>query len=99
MFVKISLPDQLDWLVDFVGMIRLCLLPTHKAPFRLRLLSANCFFRVCFPTLFAADLKFFLPLITSPIYGAGNSNIPAPMHFAAGTTYLHNNGIAVLPIT
>ena len=54
MFVNMSLPDRLDCLVDFVGMILLCLLPLP-----------NCFFRVCFPTLFAADLKDFLPLISS----------------------------------
>ena len=88
MFVKMSLRDRLSCLVDFVGMIRLCLLPLP-----------NCFFRVCFPTLFAADLKDFLPLITSPISGAANSNKSAPTRFAAGTIYLRKNGIAVLPIT
>ena len=79
-----SLRDRLDCLVDFVGMILLCLLPLP-----------NCFFKVCFTTLFAADLKDFLPLITS---GAAISNMSAPMYFAAGTTYLRKNGIAVLPI-
>ena len=88
MFVKMSRRDRLDCLVDFVGMILLCLLPLP-----------NCFFRVCFPTLFAADLKYFLPLITSPISGAANSNKSAPMRLAAGTTYLCKNGIAVLQIT
>ena len=77
MFVKMSLRDRLDCLVDFAGMILLCLL----LPSRLRLLSLNCFFRVCFPTLFAADLKEFLPLIISPISGAANSNMSAPMRF------------------
>ena len=101
-FLKMSLRDRLDCLVDFVGMILLCLLPscgTPTAPFRLRLPSPNCFFTVCFPTLFAADMKDFLPLITSPISGAAKSNMSAPMRFAAGTTYLRKNGIAYLPIT
>ena len=92
MFVKKSLHDRLDCLVDFVGMILLCLLP-------LRLPSPNCFLRVFFPTLFAADLNNFLPLKTSPISGAANSNMSAPMRVAAGTTYLRKKGIAVLPIT
>ena len=95
MFVKMSLRDRLDCLVVFVGMMLLCLLP----PLSLRLPSPNCFLRVCFPTLFAADLKDFLPLITSPISGAANSNMSAPMRFAAGTTNLRKKGIAVLPIT
>ena len=89
-----SLRDQMDCLVDFVGMILLCLLP----PIRLRLPSPNCFYRVCFPTLFAAVLKNFLLLITSPIAGTANSNMSAPMRFAAGMTYLRKNGTAVLPI-
>ena len=88
MFVKMSLRDRLDCLVNFVRMILLCPFP-----------SSNCFFRVFFPTLFAADLKDFLPLKTSPISGAANSNMSAPMRSAAGTTYLRKNGIAVLPIT
>ena len=87
MFVKMSLLNRLDCLVDFVVMILLCLLPLPR-----------CFFRLCFPTLFAADLKDFLPLITSPISNAANSNKSAPMRFAAGTTYLRKKGIAVLPI-
>ena len=96
MFVKTSLGDRLDCLVDSVGMILLRLLPTC--------LPSACgslhptFFRICFPTLFAADLKDFLPLKTSPISGAANSNMLAPMRFAAGTIYLHKKGIAVLPI-
>ena len=88
MFVKMSLRGQLDCLVDFVGMIFLCFLP-----------SPDCFFRVFFPTLFAAVLKFFLPLTTSPISGTANSNMSAPMRFAAGTAYLRKTGTAVLPIT
>ena len=82
-----SLRDRLACLLEFVGMILFCLLPLP-----------NCFFRVCFPTLFAADSKVFLPLIASPISGAANSNMSAPMRFAAGTIYLLKNGIAVLPI-
>ena len=82
MFVKMSLRDRLDCLVDFLGMILLCLLPP------LRPHSPNCFFRVFFPTLFAAVLKDFLPLKNSPISGTANSNMSAPMRFAAGTTYL-----------
>ena len=98
MFVKMSLRDRLDCLVDFVGMILLRLLPPclHTA---LRFPSPNCFLRVCFPTLFAAVLIDFLPLITSPISGTANSNMSELMRFAAGTTYLRKKGIAVLPIT
>ena len=84
MFVKMSLRDQLDCLVDFVGMILFCLLPLP-----------NCFFRVCFPTRFAANLNDHLPLITSPISGAANSNMSAPTRFTAGTTYLRKKGTAV----
>ena len=83
-----SIRDRLDCVVVFVGMIVLCFFP-----------SPNCFFRVFFPTLFAVDLKDFLPLKTCPICGAANSNMSAPMRFAAGTTYLRKKGIAVLPIT
>ena len=90
MFVKMSLRDRLDGLVDFVGMTLLAVLFLLPRP--------NCFFRVCCPTLFAAVLKDFLPLITSPISGAANSNMSAPVRFAAGTIYLRKNGIAVLPI-
>ena len=93
MFVKMSLRDRLDCLVGFVGMILFCLLTPLRLP------SPNCFFRVCFPTLFAAVLKDFLPLKTSPISGAANSNMSAPMRSAAGTTFLRKKGIAVLPIT
>ena len=93
MFVKMSLRDRLDCLVDFVGMICLCLLPPLRLP------SPNCFLSVCLPTLFAAVLKFFLPLTTSAISGTANSNKSAPTRFAAGTRFLRKNGIAVLPIT
>ena len=65
-------------------------LPTALLPVRLRLPSPspNCFFRVYFPTLFAAVLKFFLPLTTSAISGTAKSNKSAPTRFAAGTIYL-----------
>ena len=85
-----SLRDRLDCLVDFVGIILLCLL---------RLASTNCYFRVFFPTVFTAVLKDFLPIKTSPISGAAKSNMSEPMRFAAGTTYLRKKGIAALPIT
>ena len=52
-----------------------------------------------FPALFAAVLIFILPLTTSAVSGTPNSNKSAPTRFAAGTTYLRKNGIAVLPIT
>ena len=85
MFVKMSLRDRLNCLVDFVGMILARLLPVP-----------NCVFRVCFPTPFAAVLKDILPLITYPVSGAASSNT---YKFAAGTTYSPKKGIAVLPIT
>ena len=102
MFAKMSHRDRLDCLVDLVGMIFLCFLlacRTFALPTALRLPSPSpsCFLRVCF--LFEADLKVFLPLITSPISGAANSNKSAPTRFAAGTTYLGKKGIAVLPVT
>ena len=50
----------------------------------------------CFPVLFAAVLKDFIPLITSPIFVAANSNISSPMRFAAGTTHLRRKGIVFL---
>ena len=97
-----SLGDRLGCLVAFVGRILLCLLPscrTPTTPFRLRLPLPNCFFKVSFPPLFEANLKDFLPLKTSPISGAANSNMSRPMRFAASPTFLRKNGIAVLPIT
>ena len=87
MFVKMSLRDRLDCLVDFVGMILLSFFP-----------SPNCFFRVFFLTVFAAHLKDFLLPKTSPTSGAANSNMSTPMRLAAGTTYLRKEGFAVLPI-
>ena len=107
MFVKMSLRDRLDCLVDYVGMILLpvlFLLPacrTPRAPFRLRLLSPSpsCFFRVCFPTLSAAVLNIFLPLTTCAISGIAKSNKSTPTRFPAGTIYLRKKGVAFLPIT
>ena len=83
----------------FLPAVRLRLPSACGSLLRLPSRSPNCFLGVCLPTLFAADLKDFLPLITSPINGATNYNMSAPMRFAAGTTYLGKNGIAVLPIT
>ena len=87
MFAKMSLRDRLDCLVDFVGMTLLVVFFLLPFP--------NCFLSVCLPTLFAAVLKFFLPLTTSANSGTANSNKSAPTRFAAGTTYLRKNGIAV----
>ena len=98
MFVTMSLRDRLICFADFVGMTLLALfflLP----PVLLQLPSPNCFLRVCLPTLFAAVLKFFLPLTTSATSDTANSNKSAPTRFAAGTINLRKNGIAVLPIT
>ena len=83
-----SLRYRLDCLVDFLRMILLCLLPLP-----------NRFFRVCLPTYFAAVLKDFLPLITSLISGAANSNMSALRRIADGTIYLRKKGISVLPKT
>ena len=105
MFVKMSLRERLICFADVVGMTLLALLfllPPCRTPtalFHLRLPSPNCFLKVCLPTLFAAVLIFFLPLTTSAISGTANSNKSPPTRFAAGTTYLRKNGIAVLPIT
>ena len=89
-FVKMSLHDRLVCFADLLGRTLLAhlLLPPPK-----------CFLRVCLPTLFAAVLNSFLPLTTSAISGAANSNKSATTRFAAGTIYLRKNGIAVLPIT
>ena len=97
-----SLRDRLVCFADFVGM-NLLACRTPMAPFlfllppvRLRLPSPNSFLRVFLPTLFAAVLKFFLPLTTSAISGTTTSNKSAPTRFAAGTKYLCKNGIAAL---
>ena len=86
-----SLCDLLICFADFVGMILLAVL------FLLPL--TNCFLKVCLTTLFAAVLKFFLPLTTSATRGAAKSNQSAATSFEAGTTYLRKNGIATFPIT
>ena len=99
MFAKMSLRDQLDCLVDFVGMVLLPVFFLLAIRLQLPSPSPNCFFRVCFPTLFVTVLKLFLRLTTSAISGTANSKKSAPTRFAAGTTYLRKNGIAVLPIT
>ena len=104
MFVKMSLRDRLVCFADFVGINLLACLPYASsfppiAPFLFLLPLPNCFLRVCLPTLFAAVLKFFLPLTTTAISGTANFNKSAPTRFAAGTIYSRKNGIAVLPIT
>ena len=91
MFVKMSLRDRLICFADFVGMPLLAVFFLLPLP--------NCFLRVCLPTLFAAVLKFFLPLTTSAISGTANSNKSAPTRFTAGTIYLRNIGSTVLPKT
>ena len=90
MFVKMSFRDRLVCLAGFVRM-------TLPALFFLLPLP-NQFLRVCLPKLFAAVLKFFLPLTTSAIFGTANSNKSAPTRFAAGTIYLRRNRIGVFPI-
>ena len=91
LFVKMSLRERLICFADFVGMTLLAVLFLLPLP--------NCFLSLCLPTLFAAVLKLFLPLTTSAISGAANSNKSAPKRFAAGTIYLRKNGNAVFPIT
>ena len=98
MFVKMSVRDRLDCFADFVG-LKLLACRTPMVPFLFLVLLTNCLLRVCLPTLFAAVLKFFLPLTTSAISGTANSNKSAPTRFAAGTMFLRKNGVAVLPIT
>ena len=86
-FVKMSLRDQLFCFADFVGMTLLAL--------RLLLPLPNCFLRVCFPTLFAAVLKFYLPPTTTAISGAVNYITVSQQR---GTIFLRRNGFVVLPI-
>ena len=62
-------------------------------------LLSNKFFNIYLPTLFAAVLKFFLPLTTSAISGAAISNKSTLTLFAAATIWLRKNGIAVTPLT
>ena len=98
MFFKMSLCDRLICSADFIGTTLLALgflLP----PVRPRLPSPNCFLKVCLPTLFAAVLKFFLPVTTSANSGTANSYKSAPTLFAARTIYLRKKEIAVLPKT
>ena len=97
MFVKMSFRRRLICFADLV-LTNLLACRTPMAPLLFLLRLHNCFPRVCLPTLFAAVLKFFLPLPTSAFSGTANSNVSAPTRFAAGTTYLRKNGIAVLPI-
>ena len=87
LFVKISLRDRLICFAHFVGMTLLaCLMP--MGVLRSLLPLRNCFLKVCLPTLFAAVLKFFLPLTTCAVFGTENSHKSTPSRFAAGTTFL-----------
>ena len=93
-----SLRDRMICFADFVGMtLHVC--PTPFAPFLFLLPLPNCFPSVCLPTLVAAVSKFFLPLTTSAISGAANSNQSAYTRFAGGTIHSRKIRIAVLPIT
>ena len=74
MFLEMSLRDRLSFFADFVWMTLLAVLCLLPQPYRS--------FRVCLPTLFAAVLKFFLPLTTSAISGAATSNKSAPRRLA-----------------
>ena len=89
-FEKMSLLHRLICFADFSRMALLAC-RTNMAPVLFLLPLPNCFFRVCLPTLFAAVLKFFLPLTTSAFFAAANSNMSAPTRFAAGTIYLRKN--------
>ena len=86
-----SLHDRLICFVDFVGKTLLAVLFLLPLP--------NCFLRVRPSTLFAAVWNIFLPLTTSAISGAANSNKSAPLRFAAETIYLRKIETAVLAIT
>ena len=92
-----SLRVRLSCLEDFIGLTLLAC-RTLRAAFFFLLPPPNCFLRVCLPTLFAAVLKFFLPLTTSAISGRANSNKSAPRRSAGGTKFLRKIGNAVLPI-
>ena len=85
MFVKKPLRDQLICFAHFVGMF----------PLAVHFLPKYCL-KVCFSTLFAAVLKFFLPITTFAISGAANSNKSPP---AAGTIYSSKKGKTVLSKT
>ena len=102
MFIQMALRDRLNCLADFLGINLLACVPYASslppmAPFLFLLPLPNCFLKVCFPLLFAAVLKFFLPLANSAIYGTANANKSAPTRFEAGTIFLRKNGIAALP--
>ena len=73
MSAKITFRDRLVCLQDFVGKtLLLCF--TTMAAFRFPLPLFICFLRVFLPTLFAADLKFFLALTPSATFGTAGSN-------------------------
>ena len=85
LFVNRSLRDQLACVEDFSRVFHFSSLSLSKRSFR-----------VCPPTLFAAVLNFFLPLITCGFLGAASCNNAAPTRFASGTTYVRKRGLAVL---
>ena len=91
MFFKMFLRNRVFCFADFAEMTLLAL------PFLLP--PPKCFLTICLLTLFAAELKFFLPLTTSAISGTASSNKSAPTRFAAGTKYLRKKGTAVLSIS
>ena len=91
MFLKTSFCDRLVCFAAFLGMTLLAIFFLLPLP--------NCFLSVCLPTLFAAVLKFFLPLTTSAISGAANSNKSVPTGSPVGTLYLGRTGTAVPPTT
>ena len=72
-----SLRGRLVCFADFIGMILLAVLFLLPLP--------NCFPRVCPQTIFAAVWKISLPLTTTAVSGAANSNKSAPTRVAAGT--------------
>ena len=80
MFMKKPFHDPLVCVETFVGRTPLAV------SFLLPL--SNWSLRVCFPTFYAAVLKFFLPLTTSAVSDAGCSNSSKFTHFAAGTLKL-----------
>ena len=57
----------------------------------------SCLRNFFFPTSAATDLNVLIPVRTFPISVAAISIKSAPTNFAAETTYLLKNGIALLP--
>ena len=82
-----SLCDRLLRFKLLTGMLLFCLPPPCS------------FLNVCLPTVLAAVFKFFFPLTTSATSGTANFKKSAPTRFAAGTIYVLEKEMAVLPIT